>query len=93
MTELNSKAFAKGALSDIGIAPLCLEIRKGKRSACLVCSEVVAIVDYSCESLTITTHKGRVQINGTDLMLSVLENRTVEVFGKIEEVSLSYGKH
>ena len=93
MTDLKSKAFIGGALTDVGISNLALEIKKGKRSACLVCSGVVGIIDYSCESLTIATHKGKVNIIGIGLTLSVLENRTIEVFGRIEEVKMSYGKH
>ena len=93
MTDYKSKASIKSAIGDISISPLCLEIKKGKRSACLVCSAVVSIVDYSSESLTVATHKGRVSIVGEGLVLSVLENRTVEVFGKIEGVEMSYGKH
>ena len=93
MTRVKSKSPIKSAINDISISPLCLEIKKGKRSACLVCSGVVSIVDYSDEALTVATHKGRVGIIGEGLVLSVLENRTVEVFGKIEEVRMSYGKH
>ena len=92
MTDYKSKLSLKSIISDISISPLSLEIKKGKRSACLVCSAVVSIVDYSEESLIIATHKGRVNIIGEGLVLSVLENRTVEVFGRIEEVRMSYGK-
>ena len=93
MTDYKLKSPIKSIISDISISPMSFEIKKGKRYACLVCSGVVSIIGYSSESLTIATHKGRVVIHGEGLVLSVLENRTVEVFGKIEEVQLSYGKH
>ena len=93
MTDLKSNSALTRALRDINISPLCLEIRKGKRFSCLVCSAVVSIAEYSTESVVFATHKGRVTILGKELTISVLENRTVEVFGKILEVGMSYGKH
>ena len=93
MTDLKARSPINVALRDISISPLCLEIKKGKRSGCLVCSAVVSILEYSAESIVFATHKGRVTIIGGELVLSVLENRTVEVFGRIEEVLLSYGRH
>lgn len=93
MTDYKFGARLSSALRDISVSPLCVEIRKGKRSACLVCCAVVSIIEYSAEALTLATHKGRVRVVGRELALSVLEGRTVEVFGIIEGVELSYGKH
>ena len=44
---------------------------------------VIAIPDFCEESATLKLRRGRVKIDGTGLSVSVYENKTVEISGKI----------
>lgn len=73
-------------------APFHLEMRKGARGAVILVCGVVGVSDFTAESLTVLTHGGRLTVRGSGLCLTSLENRTLEIVGRIEEVVVGYGK-
>lgn len=73
-------------------AALAAEIRKSGRGAVIAISGVMNITELTDERISLSAHSGRVEIRGVSLSLSVFENRTVEISGKIEGVEFGYGK-
>lgn len=76
----------------LGASSLNLEIRKSAKGAIGVIGGVVSVNAYSSECLELLSHSGRVTVLGDCLELSLLENRTLEIYGRITEVKLNYGK-
>ncbi len=54
---------------------------------------VVGIREYSDTDITLATHGGIVGIVGKRLALTVYEGNSVEIVGRIEEVTFCYGKN
>ncbi|MBO5206849.1 MAG: YabP/YqfC family sporulation protein [Clostridia bacterium] len=54
---------------------------------------IISIKEYSKERIELLSHGGRVILTGRRLSLSVYEGGTVEVLGRIEEISFTYGKN
>ena len=79
-------------LSSLKSDPLNLEIKKSSRGAVLVASGIMSIGELSDDKITLLSHSGRLVLKGDALGISLLDNKIVEVFGKITEVELSYGK-
>ena len=69
-----------------------LEIRKSSRGATLSVVGVIGVTELSDESISLASHSGRLDVRGSGLVLSVFENKCVEVSGKIEGLELGYGK-
>ena len=79
-------------LSSLKSSPLNLEIKKSSRGAVLVASGIMSIGELEDNKITLLSHSGRLVLKGDSLGISLLDNKIVEVFGKITEVELSYGK-
>ena len=71
---------------------LLLEMKKNSRGAVAVVSSVVSVTEFSPEGIELLSHGGRVRISGERLSISALENHSLEIYGRIEEVRLSYGR-
>ena len=80
----------------IAAAPLLtqlnFELKKTSLGAVALISGIVSISEYSREHIVLLSHSGRLSLIGERMEISVLENRTVEIYGRILEVDLSYGK-
>ena len=74
------------------LAPAVLEIRKTSSGAELSVFGVVGVTELTDEVISLASHSGRVDIRGSKLVLSVFENKSVEIYGKIDGVELGYGK-
>ena len=55
-------------------------------------SGVIGISDYSESEIILKSHGGKIRICGKRLMLSIYEDNTAEIVGRIEEISFGYGK-
>ena len=86
MTKQNGNASPHGS-------PLVIEIKKSSSGAVLSAVGVVSVTELSRESVSLASHSGRLSIKGAELVLSVFENKTVEVSGRIEGVEMLYAKH
>ena len=71
---------------------LSFELCKSKTGAVALISGVVGVSECSSECVELLSHSGRVLLIGDHLKISLLENKTLEIYGKIKEVRLSYGK-
>lgn len=68
---------------------------EGERSASgmsIIFGGVIGISDYSEEKASLTSHAGRIHISGSGITLSIYENKTVEIVGKIEEIRFEYAR-
>lgn len=69
-----------------------IEIKKRQRESACAVSGVVAVAELSSEAVVLLTHRGRISLRGSSLVLVIYDSGTVEVKGKIEGVDLGYGK-
>ena len=65
---------------------------RGRGMSFLLCG-VRCIEEYNEEMLTIKIPGGRMHFKGTEIFLSVFENKTVEVCGRLLEVRFSYDRN
>ena len=91
MTNINEQLI--GSVLDIGINTVSLEIRKSKIGAVLVAVNVVGIRELSRERIVLLSHSGNIEILGGRLSLSIFEDKSVEISGRIVGVELNYGKN
>ncbi len=92
MTGNGKRLKFEAIMETLRTSPFHLEMKKSKRGAVLVVSGIMNISEYSESMIGLVSHSGRVYVSGEYLTISVLEDRVVEIYGKIEEVSFSYGK-
>ncbi len=69
-----------------------MEMEGGLGGISLLACGVRQIEEYSDEALTLKITGGRMHLKGLGLCLTVFENKTVEVRGRLLEVSFSYGR-
>ena len=69
-----------------------IELKKNSRGAVLLLSGVVSIAEYSAERVELLTHCGRINLFGEGLTLSAMEDRSVEVYGRIDGLEMGYGR-
>ena len=79
-------------LTSVSRSSFHIEIKKSSRGAVAVVSGVMSVGEYTENSVELLSHSGRMALLGEGLGISVLEGRVIEVYGRIEEVRLSYGK-
>ena len=70
-----------------------MEIGGGRRGAAILVNGVRHIEEYTAEKLILQIPGGRMHLFGAGLSLSVFENRSIEVKGKLSEVCFSYDRN
>ena len=70
-----------------------IEANRSVRGMSILIGGVVGIREYSDTSVLLLTHGGRIGISGKRILLTVYENNSVEIVGRVEEVSFTYGKN
>lgn len=69
-----------------------LEASRVGRGISIVLSGVIGISDYSESEILLKSHGGKIKVCGQRLMLSIYEDNTAEIVGRIEEICFGYGK-
>ena len=92
MTGKSKSRALSGILASISGSSFHIEMKKSSRGAIAVICGVMSIAEYTEESIELLSHSGRMTLCGESLGISVLEGRIVEIYGRIMEVKLSYGK-
>ncbi len=92
MTEKNRRKSPPHATSPFNQRCLNVEMKKSSDGGVIVISPIMQILDFSHEQIILISHSGRIELVGQALELSVMQNRVVEVYGRITEVKFSYGK-
>ena len=73
-------------------APMLVEIKKTSRASAVCVTEVIGVTELSDSEVALASHGGRINIRGEGLRLTVYSNRTVEIGGRVMEVSLGYSR-
>lgn len=92
MTKDGLNEQLMGALSRTGINEISLEIRKTRIGAALVAVNVIGVCEFSDTLVVMLSHSGRITVRGERLCLSVFEDKSVEILGKICGVEMDYAK-
>jgi hypothetical protein len=71
---------------------LDIEIKKGQRDASCAVMGVVSVCELSSETVVLLTHRGRISVRGSSLVLIIYDSGIAEVEGRIEGVDLGYGR-
>ena len=92
MTLGGKKTFAGGGGRHISPLPFHTEIDITSRGMAFLVSGVTGIRDFSSECAVLRIRGFLLRICGEQLSLTVYENKTVEIVGKITEVEFLYDK-
>ncbi len=84
------KSLSLSALSPGLFAGVSVEIKKSRLGAVMLVSGVMSISELSDEFVCALSHSGRIFIFGERLTASVLEDRTLAVYGRISGIEMSY---
>ena len=91
MTGIKDKE--RGALpKGLNEAPFAIEMRKGRRGGVLSVSHVVAVSDFKEDRIELVSKGGRMTVTGEALTLSLFDERSVEIYGRIKGIEIFYGK-
>ena len=69
-----------------------IELNRSVRGISLLASGIIGISDFSEECAVLLSHGGRIIVVGRRLSISIYENKTVEVSGRVEDIKFTYGK-
>ena len=69
-----------------------IQLRKSGRGAVLLLSSVIGISSLSEEEIVTLTHSGRIRLVGEGLTVYTMEDKSVEISGKITLMKLEYGR-
>lgn len=92
MTDKARKMSIESLLSTVGSKSVSVEMRKNARGAVAVIFGVVSVSEFSDGGIEILTRGGRILISGERLGISALENHSLEIYGRITEVRMTYGR-
>jgi hypothetical protein len=92
MTDNRKMLRLSTVLASLSPSSFHVEIKKSSRGAVAVITGVMSVGEYTESSIELLSHSGRMNVTGESLGISVLEGRVIEVYGRITEVKLSYGK-
>ena len=92
MTDAVGKIGIATLLESLGSKSVNIEMKKNSRGAIAVISGVVSVSEFTDEIVEILTQGGRIFVTGENLGLSALENHALEIYGRITEVKLAYGR-
>ncbi len=58
----------------------------------LIVGGIMSITDFSDSQVMLAGHTGRIGVAGSRLSMTVFENKSVEIVGRVEEIKFIYGK-
>ena len=73
--------------------PFRCEYDGGRYGMSVILYGIISIKDFSGEEVLMRSAGFNIKISGTGLTLSVYENKSVEIFGKILNMELIYDKN
>ena len=53
---------------------------------------IMCVTDFSPEAVMLAGHTGRISVLGKRLAMTVFENKSIEIKGRVEEIKFAYGK-
>ena len=58
----------------------------------LLVGGIIGVSELDGECTELLSHSGRIRVRGKHLKLTVFENKTIEIKGRIEGIDFAYGK-
>ena len=59
----------------------------------VILNGIISICSLSSEGIQLKSHRGKIQLCGKEMSVSIFENHTVEIVGRIEGIVFEYGKN
>ena len=91
MTEKNKERKKYPGVPS-GLSAFHLEANRNAGGMSVILSGIIGISDFSDSSIELLSHGGRIFVTGKQLFISVYENNTLEIVGRIGEITFRYGK-
>ena len=76
-----------------GLSSFHLEADRSRQGLSVVLSGIIGISDFSDSFIDLKGHGGRVSVHGRKLFISLYENGSVEIVGRVEEIVFKYGRN
>ena len=67
-------------------SPFHIEIIRIKKNSRVVVSGIISVSEFSENAVHLISHGGRISFMGSSLTIAVLENKTVEIIGKVDSI-------
>ena len=93
MPEIKKKLQIENPKNLLSISSFHVEIDKTRTGYGVVSSGVIRIREVSENKISLKCKEGVVSVLGRRLSISLYENKTVEISGKIEEITLGNSKN
>ena len=93
MTEKNKKALP--AVGRMAHPPFDfhLEADRSGKGMSVILGGIIGISDFCDDCILLRSHGGKIMVNGKNLFVSVYENNSIEIQGKVEGIKFIYGKN
>lgn len=75
------------------VRPLNIEITRCTGGIKLVLVGAVGISEFGENTVAIKCHGTKIEISGEKIKMNALENRALEIYGRVEEIRFGYGKN
>lgn len=75
------------------LSPFHMEVDRSPVGLDLLIGGVKSVISYSDTEIVLKTVIGSLDILGTNISVSIYDNQTVKLSGRIEEVKLAYSKN
>ena len=92
MTGSSKRIKLSTVLSSVSNSSVHFEVKKSSRGAVAVISGIMSVTEYTDSSVELVSHSGRIAFIGESLGITVLDGRVVEIYGRITEVRMGYGR-
>jgi len=76
-----------------GLSGFHLEADRSSKGLSVVLSGIIGISDFSDSFIHLKGHGGRISVYGKKLFISVFENGSVEIVGRVEGINFKYGRN
>ena len=88
---------SKQDITKQGIPPMLssfhLEANRSGGGMSLILSGIVGVSDFSDELITLLSHGGRICVSGSKLFICLYENNSIEIEGRVKDITFIYGKN
>lgn len=74
---------------NLGLSSFYLELHKSGKNCDVVIGGVIGVLEFSEECALLSTYSGKINFFGEKLNVTVFENKTVQISGKIHKIGLT----
>ena len=93
MTEKRKREKKEVGSVTSALSAFHMEADRTGRGMSLILCGIIGISDFSESEILLLSHGGRIIVTGKRLHISVYENNSVEIVGRVEGINFKYGKN